>query len=47
MRYIALVLVFATTSISTGAAFADDKLKGTYAVAGNTACVCGPVWICK
>ena len=42
MRYIALVFVFATTSISAGAAFADDKLKGTYAVAGNTACLVAP-----
>ena len=45
MRYnckIAMVLVFTTTSISAGAAFADDKLKGTYAVAGITSCLVAP-----
>jgi len=45
MRYnckITTVLVFATTSISAGAAFADDKLKGTYAVAGITSCLVAP-----
>jgi hypothetical protein len=45
MRYnykIAVVLVFAIMSISTGVAFADDKLKGTYGVAGTTACLAAP-----
>jgi hypothetical protein len=45
MRYnckIAMVLVFATMSISAGAAFADDKLKGTYAVAGISSCLVAP-----
>jgi hypothetical protein len=45
MRYnykIALVLIFAVMSISTGAALADDKLKGTYAVAGTLACLVAP-----
>ena len=45
MRYnykIAVVLVFAITSISTEVAFAYDKLKGTYGVAGTTACLAAP-----
>jgi hypothetical protein len=45
MRYnykIAVVLVFAIMSISTGAAFADDKLKGTYGVAGTQMCLVAP-----
>ena len=45
MRYnykFAVVLVFAIMSISTGVAFADDKLKGTYAVAGISACLNAP-----
>ena len=42
MRYIALVFVFAMTSISAGSAFADDKLKGTYTVAGTTNCLVAP-----
>jgi len=39
---IAMVLFFANISISTGVAFADDKLKGTYAVAGTQACLAAP-----
>jgi hypothetical protein len=39
---IAIVLIFATTSVSTGAALADDKLKGTYAVAGTQMCLVAP-----
>ncbi len=39
---IAMVLLFANISISTGVAFADDKLKGTYAVAGTQACLAAP-----
>ena len=45
MRYnykIAVVLVFAIMSISTGVAFADDKLKGTYAAAGTQMCLVAP-----
>jgi hypothetical protein len=42
MRYIALVFVFATTSILVGAAFAEEKLKGTYGVAGITNCLVAP-----
>ena len=45
MRYnykIAMVLIFAIMSISTGAAFADDKLKGTYGVAGTQMCLVAP-----
>jgi hypothetical protein len=45
MRYnykIAMVLVFADMSISTGVAFADDKLKGLYAVAGTQMCLTAP-----
>ena len=45
MRYnyiIAMVLIFATMSISTRVVFADDKLKGTYAVAGIQACLVAP-----
>jgi hypothetical protein len=45
MRYnykIALVLIFANMSISTGLAFADDQLKGTYAVAGTQMCLAAP-----
>jgi hypothetical protein len=37
-----MVLFFANISISTGVAFADDKLKGTYAVAGTQACLAAP-----
>ena len=36
---IAMVLIFANLSISTGVAFADDKLKGTYAAAGTQMCL--------
>jgi hypothetical protein len=39
---IAMVLFFANISISTGVAFADDKLKGTYVVAGTQACLAAP-----
>src|SRR5260370_26708297 len=39
---IAMVLFFAIMSISTGVAFADDKLKGTYGVAGTSACLFAP-----
>ena len=45
MRYeykIAMVSIFTTMSISTGLALADDKLKGTYAVAGISACLFAP-----
>ena len=43
MRYkIAVVLVFALMAISTGVAFADDKLKGTYAAAGTQMCLVAP-----
>lgn len=45
MRYdykIAIVSIFTTMSISTGLAFADDKLKGTYAVAGISARLFAP-----
>jgi hypothetical protein len=45
MRYnykIAVVLIFAIMSIATGVAFADDKLKGTYGVAGTSACLVAP-----
>ena len=45
MRYnykIAMVLIFANMSISTGVAFADDKLKGPYAVAGTQMCLTAP-----
>lgn len=45
MRYnykIAVVLVFAIMSISTGVAFADEKLKGTYGVAGISTCLNAP-----
>jgi hypothetical protein len=39
---IAMVLIFANMSISTGLAFADDKLKGTYAVVGTQMCLIAP-----
>jgi hypothetical protein len=39
---IAVGLVFAFMSISTGAAFADDKPKGTYAVTGTQMCLVAP-----
>jgi hypothetical protein len=45
MRYnykIAMVLIFAIMSIATGVAFADDKLKGHYAVAGTQICLTAP-----
>jgi hypothetical protein len=45
MRYnykIAMVLIFAIMSIATGVAFADDKLKGHYAVAGTQMCLIAP-----
>jgi hypothetical protein len=45
MRYdykIAMVLIFANMPISIGAAFADDKLKGSYAVAGINSCLVAP-----
>lgn len=45
MRYdykIAMVLIFTTMSISTGVAFADDKLKGSYAVVGTGVCLTAP-----
>ena len=45
MRYdckIEMVLNFATMSTLTGAAFADDKLKGTYGVAGTQMCLVAP-----
>jgi hypothetical protein len=45
MRYdckIEMVLIFATMSTLTGAAFADDKLKGTYGVAGTQMCLVAP-----
>jgi hypothetical protein len=45
MRYnykIAMVLIFAIMSIATGVAFADDKLKGHYAVAGTQMCLTAP-----
>jgi hypothetical protein len=45
MRYnykIAVVLIFAIMSIATGVAFADDKLKGHYAVAGAQTCLTAP-----
>jgi hypothetical protein len=45
MRYdykIAMILFFAITSSSTGVAFADDKLKGPYAVAGTQMCLTAP-----
>jgi hypothetical protein len=34
-----MVLIFATMSTLTEAAFADDKLKGTYGVAGTQMCL--------
>ena len=39
---IVMVLFFANISISTGVAFADDKLKATYAVAGTSMCLVAP-----
>jgi hypothetical protein len=45
MRYdykIAMVSIFAIMSIATGAAFADDKLKGPYAVTGTQMCLTAP-----
>jgi hypothetical protein len=45
MRYdykIAMVLIFANMPISTGVAFADDKLKGHYSVAGTSVCLIAP-----
>ena len=45
MRYnykIAMVLIFAIMSIATGVAFADDKLKGPYAVTGTQMCLTAP-----
>jgi hypothetical protein len=45
MRYdckIEMVLIFATMSTLTGAAFADDKLKGIYGVAGTQMCLVAP-----
>jgi len=45
MRYnykIAMVLILAIMSIATGAAFADDKLKGPYAVTGTQMCLTAP-----
>jgi hypothetical protein len=45
MRYdykFAMVSIFTTMSISTGLALADEKLKGTYAVAGISACLFAP-----
>jgi hypothetical protein len=39
---IEIVLIFATMSTLTGAAFADDKLKGTYGVAGTQMCLVAP-----
>jgi hypothetical protein len=39
---IPMVLVFANISVSTGAAFADEKLKGTYAVSGIASCLMAP-----
>jgi len=37
-----MVLIFAIMSISTGAALADDKLKGAYSVAGTSMCLIAP-----
>jgi hypothetical protein len=43
MRYdYKIALIFATMSISTGLALADDKLKGHYAVAGTQMCLMAP-----
>jgi hypothetical protein len=45
MRYdhkVAMVLIFANMSISTGVVFADDKLKGAYALAGAQTCLVAP-----
>ncbi|MGY8685960.1 hypothetical protein Q2941_50980 [Bradyrhizobium sp. UFLA05-153] len=39
---IAMVLIFANMAVSTGAAFAGDNLKGTYAVAGTSTCLSAP-----
>jgi len=44
---IAMVLFFANMSISTGLAFADDKLKGTYGATETQSCLFCPVRICK
>jgi hypothetical protein len=42
MRCALLWSIFAITSISTGVAFADDKLKGSYGVVGTQMCLTAP-----